>query len=479
MLFNSIHFVLFFPIVVLLYFALPHRFRWVLLLAASYYFYMCWNLKYSLILVAVTLIDYSAGIRIEQSKTLGRRRLFLCLSLMSNLGLLFYFKYFNFLMQTLNQALDVYRFSYRLPYLDLILPIAISFYTFQSMSYTIDIYRRMRKAERHLGYYALYAAYFPKLAMGPIERSARVLPQLHAPQVFDAARLASGLRLMLWGLFKKVVVADRLGIFVSQVYGAPDKHGGPAIIIATYFFAFQIYCDFSGYSDIAIGAARVMGINLMDNFKRPYFAKTIQEFWQRWHISLSSWLRDYLYLSMVRRGMSLSARYGCLLVTFVLCGLWHGAAKHFVFWGALHGFFLVTGLVTRPWRKRASQRLGLTRYPFLIKCYQVFVTFHLVVFSMVFFRANSLRDALNILKGAFDFRNTEILLPGGLDKYDMAFAFLCIAFLMGVELVQRKVCIGDALARKPVWMRWAVYYAGIFTIMLLAGGTGAFIYFQF
>jgi len=296
--FNSIEFLVFFFIVVVFYFSIPYRFRWILLLAASYYFYMCWRPEYIILIIASTLVDYIAGLKMGGIESKPRRKKYLIISLMINLGLLFSFKYFNFFNDSLRILFSRYNMLYRVPSFNILLPVGISFYTFQTLSYTIDVYRGERRPERHLGIFALYVAFFPQLVSGPIERSKRLLPQFYKRFDFDYKRLTHGLRLMLWGFFQKVVIADRLAIVVDHVYNNPSEHTSTAFIIATYFFAFQIYCDFAGYTDIARGAAKILGYELMLNFQRPYFAKSIRDFWRRWHISLTSWFRDYLYIPL-------------------------------------------------------------------------------------------------------------------------------------------------------------------------------------
>ena len=298
MLFNSLQFLAFFPVVVAVYFAMPKRLRWAFLLAASYYFYMCWKPEYVLLIWASTAVDYIAGLQMSKAINKSSRRAWLALSLSTNLGILFSFKYWNFFSENVRDLLGRMDVTAGIPEFDLLLPVGISFYTFQTLSYSVDVYRGRLEPERHLGRFALYVAFFPQLVAGPIERASRLLPQFWQDIDFDYDRMGSGLRQMTWGMFKKVVVADRLAIYVDSVYSDPSAHQGLPVVAATYFFAFQIYCDFSGYSDIAIGAARVLGFDLMENFKRPYFARSVSDFWRRWHISLSTWFRDYVYIPL-------------------------------------------------------------------------------------------------------------------------------------------------------------------------------------
>jgi len=298
MLFNSLHFLFFFPVVVGVYFIIFHRFRWIFLLTASYYFYMCWKVESVVLIMVSTLVDYFSALGMERAKGEGKRRLYLFLSLTANLGLLFMFKYFNFFNDSIHQLFNHFNIFYGVSNFNLLLPVGISFYTFQTLSYSIDVYLKMRPAETHLGYFALYVAFFPQLVAGPIERSTRLLPQFFKKQEFNYDKARSGLLLMLWGFIMKVVIADRLALAVNTVYADPTAFTGVPILIATYFFAIQVFCDFAGYSCIAIGVARIMGIDLMENFKRPYFARSIYDFWNRWHISLTSWFRDYLFIPL-------------------------------------------------------------------------------------------------------------------------------------------------------------------------------------
>ncbi len=401
MLFNSLHFLIFFPIVVMLYFGMPARWRWGLLLVASYYFYGCWRVEYLSLIVLSTIIDYVAGIQIDKAETKARKKLFLSFSLLTNLGLLFTFKYFNFFTDSVESVFSTFNILYHMPELRVLLPVGISFYTFQTLSYTIDVYKGRRSAERHFGIFAVYVSFFPQLVAGPIERSTNLLPQFHEKHSFSKERLYSGIRLMLWGFFKKVVVADRLAYYVDQVYNAPTTHSTSSLVIATYLFAYQIYCDFSGYSDIAIGSARVMGYDLMTNFKQPYFSRSIREFWKRWHISLSSWFQDYVYIGLGGNRVGKFRWYSNLMITFMVSGLWHGANWTFVVWGFLHGFYLIFSIWTTTIRKTIADALRLSSVHWLDQVWKVFVTFHLALLAWVFFRANNLNEAFYILQHGF------------------------------------------------------------------------------
>lgn len=484
MLFNSVHFFFFFIIVTLLYFGLPYQRRWLWLLLASCYFYMVAVPVYILILFFTIVIDYYAGILIEEAQG-TRRRQFLLLSLLANIGVLVLFKYYNFLNSNLDMAFSLFGSQNPVPYLNIILPIGLSFHTFQAMSYTIEVYRGHQAAERHFGIYALYVMFYPQLVAGPIERPQNLLYQFRQKFDFDYGRVTSGLRLMGWGLFKKVLIADRLAILVDKVYNHPDQYQSLALIIATFFFAFQIFCDFSGYSDMAIGAARVMGFTLMTNFKSPYRAATISEFWKRWHISLSTWFKDYLYISLGGNRVSVPRWYLNLFIVFLVSGIWHGANWTFVIWGALHGFYLVFGLITSRIRNNIANRLGLQKVPLLPQI----SNFILIAFAWIFFRAENLTVAMQIVKGIFSGFPQLLaqLISGhfplqsmGLTPLQLVFSFGLILFLELVHYWEEVKPAMVNLVQWPMWRRWAVYYALIIAIVFFGVFEDRqFIYFQF
>ena len=396
MLFNSYQFLIFFPLVTGAYFLLGPAGRRVLLLIASCVFYMAFIPAYVLILFAIILADYFAAFWIARAAPRGRR-LALAVSLAANVGLLAVFKYYPFIREQSALAMRALGWSeLPLPGSEWLLPIGLSFHTFQAMSYTIEVYRGRVAPERNLLTYALYVMFYPQLVAGPIERPQHLLPQLSCTQPFDYGRVVAGLRLMAWGLFKKVVIADRIAIYVTAVYGAPEAYQGLPLLLATYLFAMQIYCDFSGYSDIAIGAARVMGIDLMQNFNRPYAARSIPEFWRRWHISLSTWFRDYVYIPLGGNRLPAGRHVALLLLVFAISGFWHGAAWGFVAWGVLHGLYMVASMATRTLRGRVAAAIGLPDAHPLRRALQTVVTFHLVAFAWIFFRADSFEDAFYI-----------------------------------------------------------------------------------
>jgi D-alanyl-lipoteichoic acid acyltransferase DltB (MBOAT superfamily) len=486
--FNSIEFLLFYLVIVCVYFALPLRFRWPVLLAASYCFYMAWKAKYALLLVASTLVDYFAALAMSRTPEPAARRKYLLMSVVANLSLLFTFKYFNFLNSSVTECLGWLRIPVRPLYLDVLLPVGISFYTFQTMSYAIEVYRGRQKPERNLGRFALYVSFFPQLVAGPIERPQHLLPQLFQKHDFDYDRVRDGLMLMLWGMFKKVVVADRLAVIVDHVYGQPERYPGAILTLGTVFFAFQIYCDFSGYSDIAVGAARVMGVELMRNFNRPYAATSIADFWRRWHISLSTWFRDYVYLPLGGNRVSIPRWFVNLMIVFTVSGLWHGANWTFLIWGALHGSYYVVGWLTRNVRSHTARWARLDRLPPLRHATQVVTTFALVCIGWVFFRAESLAQALYVLKHV-PFGWTGFGVYGGfariihsMDISEAAFAVstAAIGIVLFVEYLCKDGTIVDLLAGRPGWLRWSFYAVTGFAVMNLGVAEEIpFVYFQF
>ncbi len=489
MLFNSLLYLIFFPLVVAVYFLLPRRYRWALLLAASYYFYMCWKAEYVILIIVSTLIDYFAALRMSRLSEKSKKKKYLLLSLLVNLGLLFSFKYFNFFNDSLRQAFHHFNLFYDVPAFNVLLPVGISFYTFQTLSYTIDVYHGKTPVEKHLGVFAVYVSFFPQLVAGPIERSGRLLPQFFQKHDFSYERVTAGLKLMLWGYFKKIVIADRLAVLVDSVYNDPSGYRGAPLLVATFFFAIQIYCDFSGYSDIAIGSARVMGFELMENFRRPYFSRSIGEFWKRWHISLSTWFRDYLYIPLGGNRVLKWRWYYNLMVTFLVSGLWHGANWTFLLWGGLHGSYLVASHIFKPVRERLLGWLRINpRFP-LYQGMRVLITFCLVCLAWVLFRANSLSDAWFIISHIFldakmyaDPGNLGLAFRGmGLKSIDLIHSFVFIGILLVYDLISSRRDFWELVRARPVWIRWAVYYAILILILFYSPYNKAqnFIYFQF
>ncbi len=480
MLFNSFQFLIFFPVVTISYFLLPHRYRWALLLAASCYFYMQFIPVYILILLATITVDYIAGILIEDTQGV-RRKQYLIFSIIANIGALAIFKYCNFINDNMIALAQLIGWNYPIEHLNVILPIGLSFHTFQSLSYTIEVYRGHQKAERNLGIFALYVMFYPQLVAGPIERPQNLLHQFYEKHTFDYQRVTDGLKLMGWGLFKKMVIADRLAASVNNVYNNPTEYSGIPLIIATYFFAVQIYCDFSGYSDIALGASQVMGFKLMTNFKQPYYARSISEFWKRWHISLSTWFKDYLYISLGGNRVSKWRWYANLMIVFLVSGLWHGANWTFVIWGGLHGFYLVLAIWITDWRVKVYKFLGLESYPTLRMLLEMFVTFHLVWFAWIFFRANSITDALYIVSHLFVGLNLQSGYGIGIGgMYELVIALAMVLIMETVHIMQQRGSVRQYINQKPIWVRWTLYYALVLSIMMFGKfGLTEFIYFQF
>lgn len=488
MLFNSLQFVVFFPIVIILYFIIPHNKRWILLLIASYYFYMCWKVDYIILIMISTLIDYVCSNKMSKINEKPKRKKWLLISIFSNLGILFGFKYFNFFSQNIQTLFDNYNIFFEMPFFNVLLPVGISFYTFQTLSYTIDVYNNKTTAQKHLGVFAVYVSFFPQLVAGPIERSNHLLPQFFKKHDFNYLRVKAGFQKMLWGFFKKIVIADNLAILVDGVYNNVDNYSGLTLIVATIFFTFQIYCDFSGYSDIAIGTAKVMGFELRENFKRPYFSKSIREFWQRWHITLSTWFRDYVYIPLGGNRTVKWKWYYNLIITFLVSGLWHGANWTFVIWGALHGSFLIFAIIFAQPKEKINQFIK-NRNIFLNKIFDVSITFILVAFAWIFFRSNNINDAIYVISN-LNFNVTELLNLGelnmqfrglGLFKEDIIKCMFLILMLCLYSTYERSEDVWKKLQKKPRWIRWSIYYILVYGILFVAphSNVNNFIYFQF
>lgn len=492
MLFNSLEFLIFFPVVAVFYFVLPHRVRWVWLLAASYYFYMCWNPKYAVLMALSTAITYLSGLLIAWSgrRETGRRRermrkLWVALSFVSNLAILFFFKYWGFFWDNLEAVLAVFGVAMHKPVFDVVLPVGISFYTFQALSYTVDVYRGEVEAERNFFRYALFVSFFPQLVAGPIERSKNLLHQVHERHTFDAQRVRSGLLLMLWGLFQKMVVADRVAIVVNTVYDGYQAMPAWALVLGTVLFAVQIYCDFAGYSNVAIGAAQVMGFTLMENFRQPYLSRSCAEFWRRWHISLSSWFRDYLYIPLGGNRKGKARKYLNNMITFLASGLWHGASWHFVVWGGLNGAYQVVGEILRPTRERLCAALHIRRESVVWQALRVAITFVFIDFAWLFFRASSLTTAVDMIRCAL--AGGAAMGEGftlGLEAPELRVMAASILLLAVVDLVNLRCSIRTLVTRLPLPVRWVIYLVSIYVILIFGiYGPGfsesQFIYFQF
>lgn len=484
MLFNSLNFFVFFIIITTIYFTIKQNRRWVLLLVSSCYFYMAFVPIYILILGFTIIIDYLSGIYIENA--IGKRRkFFLIISLVANIGVLGIFKYYNFINQNISSILSKFDFNNPIPYLTILLPIGLSFHTFQAMSYVIEVYRGNQKAERHFGIYALYVMFYPQLVAGPIERPQNLLYQFREKYNFDYDRVVSGIKLMAWGLFKKVVIADRLALIVDQVFDNPNENNSLSLIIATILFTFQIFCDFSGYSDMAIGAARVMGFKLMKNFDKPYSSKSVQEFWKRWHISLSTWFKDYVYIPLGGNRVSKNRWYINLFIVFLISGLWHGANRTFIIWGALHGFYLIFALVTYKVRNKLNCFMGIDKIPLISKI----TTFILIAFAWIFFRSSSVFDAFYIINKILNgipellngnFRTSLSFVLSKFGNIELIFSFCLILFLESIHYIESKYSINKILYNQPIYFRWFIYFGLIISILFLGVYEDRqFIYFQF
>lgn len=480
MLFNSLNFLVFFPIVVAAYFFIPQRFRWILLLIASYYFYMSWNYKYIILIVLSTVVDYFAGLYLPKIKNESKKKGLLFLSLFTNLGLLFSFKYFNFFSENINYFFDKLSIQYSIPNFDILLPVGISFYTFQTLSYTIDVYKGKKEPEKHFGKFALYVSFFPQLVAGPIERSERLLPQFHRKVYFNYERIKNGLLLMVWGFFKKVVIADRIAEYVDIVYTKPESFDSLQNFLATIFFSFQIYCDFSGYSDIAIGTALILGYDLMINFKRPYLARNIRDFWKRWHISLSTWFRDYLYIPLGGNRVVKWRWYFNLFMTFLISGLWHGANWTFVVWGALHGIYQVIGILSDKYRMGIKQSFGITRHKYLHSFIETSTTIFLAWFAWIFFRANHVGDAFVVIQKIFSFNYLSEAVNLFQFKIDFVLSLFLIGILFVVELFEEHYSIGERIRASRSGFKWGLLILVLLAIMIIGKWEESnFLYFQF
>ncbi len=470
--FNSFQFLFFFPIVVYLYFLIAPRYRWLFLLLASCYFYMCFIPIYIFVLFSTIIIDYFAAIWIERSEG-SKRIFFLLFSIISTCFILFIFKYFDFFNSSFTVLAQLLHSDYQAKILSLILPIGLSFHTFQSLSYVIEVYRGKQKAEKNFGMYALYVMFFPQLVAGPIERPMHLLPQFYRTHEFEYSRVKRGLRLMLWGSFKKIVIADNLAVLVEKVYASPADFNGGTLLLATYFFAFQIYYDFSAYSDIAIGAARVLGFELMINFRQPYLSASIGEFWKRWHISLSTWFKDYVYIPLGGNRVSGGRWILNIGIVFIISGLWHGANWTFIIWGALHAVYYII-------ERYGARLLSLQSVPKIISKFAgILITFNLVVLAWVFFRSKSLAEAgliiSKIASNPLSLDNLSVMEPYVWSLFIWA-AMVCVTEV-GILLKRKHRLISVS---KIKYLRWAFYYLVILGILILGNfREQQFIYFQF
>ncbi len=502
MLFNSIEFLIFFPCVVLVFFLIPKRMQTYWLLLTSYVFYMGWNPKYALLLLFSTAATFVSSLLIDRAKQSAQRarqegktprnwaKLFVALCLIVNLAILFLFKYFDFMIDNINALLKSTGRELIRPAFDVLLPVGISFYIFQALSYTLDAYRGDVPIEHNFFKYAAFVSFFPQLVAGPIERSSNLLAQFNTPKTFDIDRVRNGLMLMVWGFFEKIVIADRAAILVNQVFNYSTYYSGFEVLVGMLLFAVQIYGDFAGYSDIAIGAAQVMGFDLMANFRRPYFAQSVGDFWRRWHISLSTWFRDYLYIPLGGNRRGKLRQNINLMIVFLVSGLWHGAAWTYVLWGGLNGAYQVIGSRTKPLRERAMRRLNMRRDTFSHKVLRALITFLLIDVSWVFFRASTVGQAFSMLGSLFGTFNPWIFVDGSLLNMGLSLAewmvlLLSIGALVIVSaLKERGMALRDTLAKQEAWFRWLICLGAVFAVLIFGiYGPGfdaaSFIYFQF
>ncbi len=532
----SAEYLVFFVIVVALFFAIPQRFRWILLLIASYFFYMWWDPKYAILIMTTTVTIYITAL-LMRNRPDSIRKLCVILGIAVNVGILFLFKYFNFFNNTIRDLLALFGGTYTPPVLSLLLPVGISYYTFQALSYTIDVYRGTREPERHFGILALYLCFFPTLLSGPIERSTRLLPQLYRKVEFNYDRVVSGLILMGWGFFQKLVIADRVAMYVNLVYESPQRFTGLPLLMAANLFNIQLLCDFSGYTDIAIGTALVMGYELMPNFKRPFLSKSIGELWRRWHMSLMSWFRDYLYIPLGGNRVSKARWHFNTLLVFAVSGLWHGAQWTFVVWGVLNGVFVVFGRITQNVRLTvreaifgAAAKLPAAAYGVLAalcavyavlggiagmgsggriaagaaalallavsflrtreaifvrflgglkSMWMMFVVFQLFALAFVFFRARTLADAWYIIT---HFPGTNVSnLRLIYNQQELGMMLLVVVVIFTVHYIQERYgSIRQIIKTKPLLVRWTLYYLLVMSIFIgMLRSSQLFIYFQF
>lgn len=473
MLFNSLTYAIFLPCIFLLYWIIPGKYRWVLLFLASYFFYMSWNVKYVVLIATTTLMSYLCAIAIEKTDKVASKRIAMVTALVISLGILYVFKYFNFSVDLLTRfiPLDIKRLNF-------LLPVGISFYIFQTLSYVIDVYKGEVKAEKNLGIYATFVAFFPQLVAGPIERTSNLMPQIKGERWFDYETATYGIRLILWGLYKKMVIADNLAIWVDQVYGDVRGYKGLSLVIASFFFSLQIYCDFSGYSDIARGSAKLLNIELMENFKSPYYSSSIREFWSRWHISLSTWFKDYVYIPLGGNRVSKCRNIFNNMITFLVSGLWHGANMTFVLWGGLHGAGQACENMTGIRKKEKRDFIWVIR---------VLLVFVFVTFAWIFFRASSISDAIyvigNLFSGVTDIK--DYLITGahalGIGKAAaLKTVVLYMIPLMVYDYISLSCDICEWIGKRNIVLRY-VYVCLLAIAVLTFGyvGQSTFVYFQF
>lgn len=481
MLFNSISFAIFLPIVFFLYWFMTNKnlkLQNLLLLVASYYFYACWDWRFMFLLMFSTFLDYYTGLKIKESKNQNLRKFWLWLSVGINLGFLGFFKYYNFFAENFAEMLQNFGLQVNPWTLKVILPVGISFYTFHGLSYVLDIYFKRIKAERNFVEYAVFVSFFPLLVAGPIERATHLLPQIKVKREFSYEKAVDGMRQILWGLFKKMVIADNCAVFANQIFANSATASGSELVLGALFFTFQIYGDFSGYSDIALGTARLFGIDLLRNFAFPYFSRDIAEFWRRWHISLSSWFRDYLYIPLGGSKGGNWMRIRNTFAIFLVSGFWHGANWTFIIWGFLNALFIMPSIILKTNRNNLEIVAMNKLIPSFRDVFNILLTFSLTVFAWIFFRAESVHHAIEYISGIFN--ASLFTIP---DVKTAAYATLIlIAFFMLIEWIGREhqFALQDFLVKKPRFIRWLFYGFIILLIgLFLQTHETPFIYFQF
>ncbi len=494
MLFNSIDFLVFFPIVILIYYVLPTKVRHIWLLICSYYFYMSWNPKYVILILISTLSTYFGALLIDKIKAGRGRRLVLAGVILVNLGILFFFKYFDFVLNNINKILSALKLETHASPFSLLLPVGISFYTFQVLSYILDVYKGKIPAERNILYYSLFISFFPQLVAGPIERPEKLLPQLREmthKKKLSFENFSKGLFLMCFGMFMKMVLADRLSILVDNVYDSLFGIGMVEGLIAIFGFTIQIYCDFAGYSLIAIGAARILDVSLSTNFDSPYLAVSIKDFWRRWHITLSGWFRDYVYIPLGGSRCSKARKYMNIMITFLVSGLWHGAGWTYVFWGGLHGLYQIVSELTLSLRKKIRGFFCIDETRFSFKLSQIVGTFLLTAFAWIFFRANNFNQAIMLIKNTLLRPNLWMLFDGsitsiGLSGMELNILFVGILTLVLFDIIKeiKKEDPAEIFYRQNIFFK-SIVLVGLICSILLFGKYGIdfdqtqFIYFTF
>ena len=496
--FNSLQFLIFFPIVVLGYYIVPKKIKNLWLLIASYYFYMCWNVKYSVLIMFSTIVTYASGLMLDKVKKSvedeKRRKLLMnwtvAGSFLINLGILGYFKYTNFFLDTLGRVLSYIHININVPQFDILLPVGISFYTFQALSYTMDVYRDDIYAEKNFIQYALFVSFFPQLVAGPIERSKNLLKQLAVPKKFDYEKAREGFLLMIWGFFLKLVIADRAALFVDTIWSDLDTYGGCYIIVGVFIFMIQIYCDFYGYSTIAKGAAKFLGVDLMENFQYPLLRTSVSSMWQGWHVSLTTWFRDYLYFPLGGSRKGKLRKYMNILIVFIASGLWHGASMTYVLWGAINGIYQIVGDILMPVRLKVCEVLGLDRESLAHKGLLCVGTVILFQISLLCFRAKSASMAFHSIWSILHVRNPWIFVDGslyecGLDQKNFVLLLIAILILAFADVCKlKKIAIHQIILKQHIIFRWIIMAAAIMFVLIYgiwgpAYDAAGFIYFQF